>query len=69
MFGREPFIQAKRVELENEAQAYGDKLYNSTFDPRVDRPQPSSRLPPRKMRRSSRNNFLRPAPASRGSLP
>lgn len=40
LFGREPFIQAKRVELENEAQAYGDKLYNSTFDPRVDRPQP-----------------------------
>lgn len=41
LFGREPFIQAKRVELENEAQAFGDTLYNSTFDPRVDRPQPA----------------------------
>lgn len=38
LLGREPFIQAKRVALENEAQAFGDKLYDATFDPRVDRP-------------------------------
>jgi chromosome segregation ATPase len=39
----EPFIGIKRVELENLAQDFGDRLYDGKFDPRTVRPttQPS----------------------------
>jgi DNA repair exonuclease SbcCD ATPase subunit len=36
----EPFIGTKRVELENLAQDYGDKLYDGKFDPRAVRAPP-----------------------------
>jgi DNA repair exonuclease SbcCD ATPase subunit len=42
----EPFIGTKRVELENLAQDYGDKLYDGKFDPRaVHAPPPQAGAP------------------------
>lgn len=35
IMAREPFVGAKRVELENAAQSFGDKLYEGRFDPRA----------------------------------
>ncbi|HSZ74298.1 MAG TPA: hypothetical protein VK779_05715, partial [Rhizomicrobium sp.] len=35
VFANEPFIGERRVELENLAQDYGDKLYDGKFDPRA----------------------------------
>ena len=32
---REPFAASERVKLENAAQAYGDKLYEQRYDPRM----------------------------------
>jgi chromosome segregation ATPase len=38
---RQPFSQGARVEFENKAQSYGDKLYSSQFDPRQPVPGPA----------------------------
>jgi uncharacterized protein YhaN len=38
---RQPFAQGARVKFEEAAQAYGDKLYNSKYDPRM--PVPSAK--------------------------
>jgi septal ring factor EnvC (AmiA/AmiB activator) len=38
----EPFIAIKRVELENLAQDYGDRLYDGKFDPAAVRPAASA---------------------------
>lgn len=38
---REPFAQGARVKFEEGAQGYGDKLYNSKYDPRM--PVPSAK--------------------------
>ncbi len=41
---REPFIQSKRVQIENVAQAFGDQIYKSKFSPAHDRAAPSAPL-------------------------
>lgn len=38
----EPFIGAKRVELENIAQGFGDRLHDGKFDPRAIHASPSA---------------------------
>jgi hypothetical protein len=38
----EPFIGIKRVELENVAQGFGDRLHDGKFDPRVTHASPSA---------------------------
>jgi uncharacterized protein YPO0396 len=44
----EPFIGFKRVELENLAQDYGDRLYDGKFDPRQARPATAPSQEPHK---------------------
>ena len=44
-FANEPFIGMKRVELENIAQDYGDRLYDGKFDPRTV-PMPAAKPAP-----------------------
>lgn len=41
----EPFIQQHRVELENQAQAFGDRIDNGRYDPRSIRPAPTPSAP------------------------
>ncbi|GGA31942.1 hypothetical protein [Dyella nitratireducens] len=36
--GREPFAASERVKLDNAAQAYGDRLYEQRYDPRMTTP-------------------------------
>ncbi|HWA92168.1 MAG TPA: hypothetical protein VG889_19175 [Rhizomicrobium sp.] len=44
----EPFTKLKRVELENLAQDYGDRIDDGIFDPRsVPAPQPAAATPPK----------------------
>lgn len=44
----EPFIGTKRVELENLAQDFGDRLYDGKFDPLTVRPTTEPSPPPHK---------------------
>jgi chromosome segregation ATPase len=41
----EPFIQQHRVELENQAQTFGDRIDNGRYDPRSIRPAPAPSAP------------------------
>lgn len=43
---REPFIQSKRVEIENIAQGFGDQIYKAKFNPTHDRAAPPSQSAP-----------------------
>lgn len=47
---KEPFVGSKRVELENVAQDFGDRIYDGKFDPRTVRPakkpDPKTNAPP-----------------------
>jgi hypothetical protein len=44
----EPFLQLHRVELENLAQDYGDRIDNGRYDPRSIRPAPTAQTAPDK---------------------
>lgn len=39
---RQPFAEGARVKFEEAAQAYGDKLYGSQYDPRMPLPKPGA---------------------------
>jgi len=41
----EPFIQQRRVELENQAQTFGDRIDNGRYDPRSIKPAPAPSAP------------------------
>jgi chromosome segregation ATPase len=41
----EPFIQQHRVELENQAQTFGDRIDNGRYDPRSIKPTPAPSAP------------------------
>ena len=41
----EPFIQQHRVELENQAQTFGDQIDNGRYDPRAIKPAPAPAAP------------------------
>ncbi len=41
----EPFTQLHRVELENQAQTFGDRIDNGRYDPRSIRPAPAPSAP------------------------
>jgi hypothetical protein len=43
----EPFVGTERVELENLAQDYGDRLYDGKFDPRAVRPPAAATQSPK----------------------